>query len=104
MDILTLAKRAHGCCLNCGFQPADHNDLEPHHITTRGAGGKDTLENIAPLCHTCHTAIGQEFLVPGKATTVPDDGVLWGDDADEFLRKKVRDGLARNPARRQRQA
>lgn len=100
MNVLALAKLAHGYCLNCGIQPSDYNDLDPHHITTRGAGGKDVLENIAPLCRTCHNAIGQGFLVPGKATTVADKTALWGAYADEFLRKRVREGLERNPARR----
>ena len=100
MKVLELAKLAAGCCLNCGIQSPDYNDLDPHHITTRGAGGKDKLENIAPLCRICHIAIGQGFLVPGKAVTVADDTALWGDDADDFLRKRVAESLARNPARR----
>ena len=28
--------------------------LDPHHITTRGAGGEDELENIISLCRHHH--------------------------------------------------
>jgi hypothetical protein len=101
VDALVLAKLAHGCCLNCGHQPADYNDLDPHHITTRGAGGEDTLENIAPLCHICHRNIHRGFLVPdlcGGATTHPK--ALHGDEIKKFLRRRVKEGLERNPARR----
>jgi hypothetical protein len=93
MDILTLAKLAHGYCLVCGIQPSDYNDLDPHHITTRGAGGEDSLENIAPLCHACHRQLHQGGIVV-------DSRELRGDEMDEFLRKRVRESLARNPARR----
>lgn len=36
-------------CLACGGRPSD-----PDHITTRGAGGKDTAENVWPLCRAHH--------------------------------------------------
>lgn len=99
---MALAKLAHGCCLNCGYQPSDYNELDPHHITTRGAGGKDKLENIAPLCHWCHQNIHQGFLIPDSSSGVTrDPGALHGDEIKEFLRKRVREGLGRNPARRQ---
>lgn len=37
-------------CLACGRTPSD-----PHHVTTRKAGGEDTPENVMPLCRAHHT-------------------------------------------------
>jgi HNH endonuclease len=37
-------------CLACGRPGPSDCD----HITTRGAGGKDTPSNCWPLCRTCH--------------------------------------------------
>lgn len=37
-------------CLSCFQRPSD-----PHHITTRGAGGGDTYDNVMPLCRKHHT-------------------------------------------------
>lgn len=37
-------------CELCGG-PAD---IEPHHIFTRGAGGRDIQENLIQLCTRCH--------------------------------------------------
>lgn len=36
-------------CLACLRTPCD-----PHHLTTRGAGGGDTADNLIPLCRTHH--------------------------------------------------
>ena len=36
-------------CLCCLHIPSD-----PDHITTRGAGGNDTADNVWPLCRTHH--------------------------------------------------
>lgn len=32
--------------------------IEVHHITPKNAGGKNTLENAAPLCSSCHDLFG----------------------------------------------
>ena len=37
-------------CERCG-RPAN---IEPHHIFTRGAGGRDIRENLVQLCTDCH--------------------------------------------------
>lgn len=37
-------------CVACKKPPRS----EAHHITTRGAGGGDTGENLMPLCKNCH--------------------------------------------------
>jgi hypothetical protein len=45
-------------CLACGSLPSD-----PHHLITRGAGGKDEIDNIMPLCRRHHTEVHQIGLV-----------------------------------------
>ncbi len=46
----SLIKRiANEPCLICSKWPSD-----PHHITTRGAGGDDVGNNLMPLCHLHH--------------------------------------------------
>lgn len=37
-------------CAACTSSPPSDMD----HITTRGAGGDDSLENMMPLCRVCH--------------------------------------------------
>lgn len=47
-------------CRACGKSPCD-----PHHVTTRGAGGDDVPENVMPLCHQHHVewhAKGARFM------------------------------------------
>jgi len=36
-------------CVECGRM------AEPHHITSRGAGGGDIIENLIPLCRFHHS-------------------------------------------------
>jgi len=38
-------------CLICGSL----HGTDPHHVTSVGAGGKDTLDNVMPLCRRHHT-------------------------------------------------
>jgi hypothetical protein len=48
-------------CLCCGESPCD-----AHHVTTRGAGGQDTPENLMPLCREHHTlwhAKGPKYMI-----------------------------------------
>jgi hypothetical protein len=42
-------------CVVCSKTPSD-----PHHITSRGAGGGDIEENLISLCRQHHTQIHQE--------------------------------------------
>lgn len=42
-------------CVACGKRPCG----EAHHVTTRGAGGGDTVNNLMPTCKQCHSAIHQ---------------------------------------------
>lgn len=37
-------------CIACGAPPPS----DPDHVTTRGAGGGDTRDNVWPLCRGCH--------------------------------------------------
>jgi 5-methylcytosine-specific restriction endonuclease McrA len=94
VTILELAKQAHGRCLNCGIAPEDPQILDPHHVKTRGSGGEDSLDNIAPLCHPCHRKAHNGRLV------TQDGEILRGDQIKEFLYKRIQESLARNPARR----
>lgn len=43
----------HWPCVICGQVPAG----DVHHVTTRGAGGGDTKENLMPLCRFHHSEI-----------------------------------------------
>ena len=39
---------------------------DAHHVTSRGAGGPDTRENVMPLCRLCHTrwhSLGPGYMV-----------------------------------------
>lgn len=39
-------------CIICNAYPCD-----PHHITTQGAGGGDTGDNLLPICRVHHTEV-----------------------------------------------
>lgn len=41
-------------CICCSKHPSD-----PHHLTSRGASGDDTEDNLLPLCRKHHTEIHQ---------------------------------------------
>ena len=36
-------------CTNCGA-----NSVDLHHLIFKSHGGKDTVENLAPVCRECH--------------------------------------------------
>ncbi len=44
-------------CVGCAKWPTDNEPTHPHHVTSRGAGGHDTPENLMPVCVLCHTLI-----------------------------------------------
>lgn len=46
----------------CALNPAHPVPFgsTPHHILPRGAGGKDVIENLIPLCAKCHGKIHRE--------------------------------------------
>lgn len=37
-------------CIGCLKDPPN----EAHHVTSRGAGGDDSWDNVMPLCQACH--------------------------------------------------
>ena len=45
----------HRFCEACGAWVSD--GVKPHHIKTRGAGGRDVHENLIRLCPVCHIHI-----------------------------------------------
>ena len=47
IDTLALVRKLP--CIVCFTTPSD-----PHHLTTKGAGGKNTLDNLMPLCREHH--------------------------------------------------
>ena len=40
-------------CRHCG----DSNGLHPHHVIFKSHGGRDALNNLLTLCHTCHRGV-----------------------------------------------
>lgn len=59
LDFRRWISRLPGCCACGGIGPL-HEDglryLHPHHVKTRGAGGKD-LSNLLGLCWKCHSEV-----------------------------------------------
>lgn len=53
-DSLERARRSN--CTACD----NHAPSDPHHVTTRKAGGTDEANNIMPLCRRCHVRLHQE--------------------------------------------
>ena len=41
------------CCIYCGH-PFPNGGAHIHHVTSRGAGGEGSLENLVTLCFDCH--------------------------------------------------
>lgn len=53
VDLELLSKTREYNCFVCGKPgPSD-----PHHITSKGAGGGDVVSNLIPLCRRHHTEI-----------------------------------------------
>ena len=63
--------RRDGRCMVCGVY-LDEDTINPHHITTRGAGGEDNLENGISLCQQCHVAVHN-----GRYTPAALRWILW---------------------------
>jgi len=56
-------------CLVCGTFPCD-----PHHYPLRVShGGRDTLDNMVPLCHTHHRMFhdGEEWVIKAVEAAAP---------------------------------
>lgn len=54
--------------------------VDPHHVKTRGAGGKDTLDNLMPLCREHHTEIhkiGKKTFFKKYEEKILSHRILW---------------------------
>ena len=51
-------------CIRCGAA----DDLVAHHKVPRRMGGLDVLENLVPVCRSCHPALEQEAVAEAKLT------------------------------------
>jgi 5-methylcytosine-specific restriction endonuclease McrA len=49
-------------CTHCGSR----EDLVAHHKLPRRYGGLDALENLEPVCRSCHPAVEQEAVERAK--------------------------------------
>jgi 5-methylcytosine-specific restriction endonuclease McrA len=49
-------------CAHCGSR----DDLVAHHKLPRRYGGHDVLENLEPVCRSCHPAVEQEAVARAK--------------------------------------
>jgi hypothetical protein len=78
--------RTQRCCA-CGRMGA----VDAHHVTTRGAGGGDTENNLMPLCHEHHT----EWHMIGPSKMIDKyDGVytwLWKMGRDDVIDRALRE-------------
>lgn len=55
---------------------------DPHHVTTVACGGKDTFDNVMPLCRRCHD---EWHRIGGKAMAMKYQGVMtWLELAKRF--------------------
>jgi predicted restriction endonuclease len=93
-----------GRCLVCGSH-VEESTLNPHHITTRGAGGSDDETNGIALCTWCHddvhrgcTEIDGERIHLTAATLrwllvlnydYDYDSLLLGDDTDRATAERL---------------
>ncbi len=50
-------RRDHETCQHCGATRQQGARLHAHHITSRRAGGPDTLDNLTTICHRCHPTV-----------------------------------------------
>ncbi|MBA2546493.1 MAG: HNH endonuclease [Solirubrobacterales bacterium] len=51
-------------CRACGSR----DDLVAHHKVPRRFGGLDVLENLEPLCRSCHPSVEQEAVAEAELT------------------------------------
>ena len=51
-------------CVRCGSR----DDLVAHHKVPRRMGGLDVLENLEPVCRSCHPRVEQEAVAEAEMT------------------------------------
>jgi hypothetical protein len=84
-----------GRCMVCGAYLNEYM-INPHHITTKGAGGDDQPENGISLCQGCHVAVHNGHHSPASLRWVLKltyryhyDDWLLGESADEWHARQL---------------
>jgi hypothetical protein len=80
-----------GRCLVCG-RYLDDSTINPHHITTKGAGGADQPENGISLCQECHVAVHNGQHSPATLRWIL--MLTYGYEYDEYELGSAEDQLA----------
>jgi 5-methylcytosine-specific restriction endonuclease McrA len=62
--VLSSMVTAGAACVACGSR----DDLVAHHKMPRRYGGLDVLENLEPVCRSCHPRVEQEAIARAKLT------------------------------------
>jgi 5-methylcytosine-specific restriction endonuclease McrA len=60
--VLSAMVTAGAACVACGSR----DDLVAHHRMPRRYGGLDVLENLEPVCRSCHPRVEQEAIAQAK--------------------------------------
>ncbi len=70
-ETIAHVRRRDGCCL-AGLVLKDGclEGFDVHHISSRGSGGDDTLENLICLCRRHHNLAHYGFLSRGKLRSI----------------------------------
>jgi 5-methylcytosine-specific restriction endonuclease McrA len=63
-SVLSAMVTAGAACVACGSR----EDLVAHHRMPRRYGGLDVLENLEPVCRSCHPRVEQEAIAQAKQT------------------------------------
>lgn len=58
---LRTQKRDNYTCQKCKFEDKIGTKLEVHHINPVYRGGKDELDNLITLCHSCHRFVPDDL-------------------------------------------
>lgn len=84
-------------CLTCGYYRAS-----AHHLVRRSQGGDDVMENLIPLCGSCHGALHDGNSYHAYGTTHTPEGVRnrigafltseAGSDHLNYVKRKLGDG------------
>lgn len=70
-------------CVRCGSR----DDLVAHHKVPRRMGGLDVIENLEPVCRSCHPGVEQEAVAEAELT--------W--ERPEWPERQRRPGRRRRP-------
>ena len=81
IDLFSLSSRTRSkvlermkmCCSLCGWA---EGSVDLHHIVPKKDGGKDTLDNITPICPNCHRMVHNGYISTDDLMSFTD---LYGD-------------------------